>query len=190
MKKLYKDKRGIIGIILFFIVLLFIIIIGFIASIAIGVFDFAADEAVPVLVDLGVVNMSSTSSVNISEVGQYTFGQANNFIQALPWLVGFGYVAMLIFSVIFAISYGVSPHPAFIGAYIMFVVLLIFGAIILSNAYEDIYTGEDDLADRLREQTLLSYMILYSPAIITLIALMTGIYLFAVPKEQSGGFGI
>ena len=56
--------------------------------------------------------------------------------------------------------------------------------------YENIYKGTDEIAIRLQEQTLTSYLILYSPFILSLIAIITGIYLFTKPLESSGGFGI
>jgi len=185
-----KSKKGAIGIIFFFIILFLILIVGFIVSIAVGIFDYVGDEVTPILTDLGIVNVSNTSSVNISEVGQYTFGTVNTFTQALPWLVGFLYVAALICSFAFVISYEANPNPFFIGIYFFLIIFLILGSILLSNMYQDIYSGDDDLADRLREQTLLSYMILYSPFILTLVAVISGIYLFARPPESSGGFGV
>ena len=180
------NKRGnVIGMIMFFGILLLILIIGFIASISVGVIDIASDEITPIMEDLGVVG-----ATNLSEASEYTFGVVDKGVQSLPWIVGFMYVAALIFSVIFAISYTYNPHPVFIGFYIIMVLLLIFGAIIMSNMYEDIYTSSDDLSDRLHEQTLLSYMILYAPFILSLIALITGIYLFSRPSELGGGYGV
>lgn len=178
------NKRGIIGIIIFFVFLFLILILGFIGAIAIGVVDFASDTITPVMTDLGVVGPA-----NLSEASEYTFGTVNTLVQALPWLFGFLYIGALIFSVIFVIAYGQNPHPAFIGFYFIMIILLIFGSIIMSNMYEEIYRENDEIATRLQEQTLLSYMILYSPFILALIALLTGIYLFAKPSE-GGGFGV
>lgn len=179
------NKRGnVFGIIIFFVILFLILIVGFIAAMAVGILDFASDTVTPIMEELGMAG-----ETNLSEASEYTFGMADNVVQSLPWLVGFAYVAALIFSIIFAISYTYNPHPAFIGFYFILVILLIFGAIVMSNMYEEIYTGTDEIATRLQEQTLLSYMILHSPFILTLIALITGIYLFTRPSE-SGSFGI
>ena len=180
-----KNKKGQMAIIYFFIILLVVLILGFIGSIVIGLVDFTSDEITPILEDIGVVG-----DANISQVASYTFGNANIFIQSLPWVIGFGYVCALIFSIVFVISYETNPNPVFLGLYVMFIVLLIIGAIIMSNMYQDIYSGSDELGDRLREQTLLSYMILYSPIILAVIAIMSGIYIFARPQEASGGFGV
>lgn len=182
MRSLKKSKKGFSGLLFFVIALLLVLILGFIGSIVVGLFDYAGDELQPIFADLGVVG-----DTNMSEVASYTITPANNFIQAMPWLVGFGYVVMLIFSMIFVITYETNPHPAFLGAYLFFVILIIFAAIIMSNMYENIYSGTDELGSRIREQTTLSYMILYSPTILTLIAIITGIFIFARPPEASGG---
>ena len=177
------NKRGDAGgIILFFVILFVLLIIGFMAAMIIGIIDFGSDTITPIIEDLGVIGPT-----NMSEVAGYTIGQVDVFIQALPWLVGFSYVAALIFSIIFAIGFSYNPHPVFIGFYFMLIILLIFGAIIMSNAYENIYLQENVLSDRLHEQTLMSYMILYAPVIYVAIAFLTGIYLFTRSSIGEGG---
>ncbi len=178
------NKKGVIGIIIFFVALFLVLMIGFIAAIVVGLIDFAGDEITPVFQDLGVIG-----ATNFSEAAEASVVPLNTLIQALPWLVGFAYVVMLIFSVIFAMSYSFSPNPVYIGFYIMMVLLLIMGAILMSNMYEKIYNGTDVLADRLKEQTILSYMILYSPMIMAIISFITGIYIFTRSGE-GGGVGI
>ena len=186
MRSLIKEKKGnVIGIIVFFSILLIVLIFGFIAAMAVGIIGFVSDEVTPIMEDLGMVG-----DVNVSEASTYTFGVADTFVNSLPWLIGFVYVAALIFSIIFAISYSYSPHPVFIGFYFMLVILLIFGSIIISNMYEEIYTGTDEVALGLQNQPLTSHMILYSPFILTVIALLTGVYLFTRPSEIGGGFGV
>jgi len=185
MNKIIKNKKGAIGIIIFFMILFAILVLGFIAAMAVGIIDFASDTITPVMQELGVAGNS-----NLSEAAEYSFVPLNTFVQALPWVVGLSYVVALLFSIIFVLSYNYNPHPAFIGFYFALVILLIFGSIIMSNMYQDIYSADDEIADRLKEQTLLSYMILYSPFILTLIALITGIYLFAGPKGEGGGYGL
>lgn len=180
-----RNKKGIIGIILFFSFLFLALIIGFIAVIGVGVVDMVSDEVTPIMQELGMVG-----DVNLSEAADYTFKPANTFIQSLPWLVALGYIAALIFSIVFAMSYSYTANPAFIGFYFLVIILLIFGAIIISNAYQDIYTANDELASRLQENYLMSYMILYSPFILALIAFITGIYLFAGKQSTGGDFGV
>lgn len=179
------NNKGQMGIIFFFIILFTILIIGFIAAIVIGLFGYAGDVVTPVFTGLGVVG-----DTNLSQASQDTIGIGNTFIQALPWIFGFAYVVALIGSIAFVISLESNPNPIFIGVYFMFMILLIFGSIIMSNMYQDIYTGTDVLATSLQSQTLTSYMILYSPFIMALITIIAGIYLFTRSNESLGGYGV
>lgn len=176
-----RKGQGAITIIIFFLILFTILIVGFIASMGVAIIDYGSDTITPLMTDLGMVG-----DVNLSQASDYTFGTVDSFVQALPWLMGFLYVVALLFSVIFVFAYGQNPSPVYLGFYIMLVVLLIFGSIIVSNMYQDIYTGNDEISSRLQEQTLSSYMILYSPFILTTIALLAGIYLFVKPSDEGG----
>ncbi len=181
-----KNKKGVMGIIFFFLLLFTIIVIGFIAVIAVSVGTYSNDIIYPVMVDLGVVG-----ATNLSEVSEFTFGTINTFVQALPWLVAFSYVAMLIFSVVFIMSWKYNPNPIFIGLYFMFIILLIFGCIVMSNIYQDIYTGTDEIAVGLQNQAAMSFLILHSPWIMSLFAFIVGIYIFAGKQtEAQGGYGL
>lgn len=177
-----RDKRGVMGIIFFFIILFAILIIGFIAVIVVSSLQVASDTITPTMKELGVVG-----DTNLSQASEYTFGVGNTLINSMPWLLAFGYGLALIFSIVLVVSYNYNPNPAFIGVYIALIMLLIAGSIIISNSYEDIYSGTDDLALKLQANTAMSYMILYSPFILTLIAFVTGIFLFATNKSDSGG---
>ena len=98
---------------------------------------------------------------------------------------------MLLFSIAFVVIYGINPHPALLGLYFFLVILLIIFSIFMSNIYQDIYSGTDVLATELQSQTLMSFMILRSPFILTLIAIIAGIFMFAVQGiNQGGGYGI
>ena len=180
--KLIKDKKGGIGIIFFFSVLLIILIGGFIAAIAWTALDFVSDEVTPIMTDLGMVG-----DVNMSQTSEFTFGIANTFVQAMPWLIALGYVLSLVFTLVFVFVVGYNPHPAFIGFYFALMILLVFGCTIMSNMYQDIYTGGDEIALRLQEQTILSYMILHSPFIMAIIAIIGGIIMFAMKSTDGGG---
>ena len=181
-----KNKRGDMGIVFFFLILFTIVIIGFTAAIVVSLGTYVNGEITPIMTELGMVG-----DTNLSEISEYTFGTTDTIIQALPWLVAFTYVVMLIFSMVFVMVWKYNPNPMFMGFYFMMVILLIFLCIIMSNMYQDIYTGTDVLATGLQDQAALSYMILYSPFIMTLIAFIVGIYMFAGKQtELQGGFGV
>jgi len=175
-----KDKRGVIGIIIFFVILFSILILGFIGAIVVGVLDFTGDQITPILNDLG----GDVGGANVSQASQVTVGVVNGFVQAMPWLLVLAYVMALIFSIVFIGIYKTTSHPVFIGLYVVLMLLLIFGAIVISNVYEDIYTGTDELALELQANTGMSYLILYSPFIFAVIGAIAGIYAFASPREE------
>lgn len=174
------NKKGdAFAIILLFLVLFIILIVGFGMAVTSSIFNFVGDEVTPIFQELGMAG-----NINLSEVAEYSIVPLNTVVQNLSWLVGFAFVVMISFSIIFAVSFRSNPHPVFIAFYIFLTLLLIVGSIILSNMYEDIYTGDDEIATRLQEHTLLSYMILHSPLIMGVIALITGIFLFSGKREQ------
>ncbi len=177
-------KKGAMGIIIFFIILMVILILGFIATMTWSVVDIGIDEITPIMLELGVVG-----DTNLSQAAEYTFGVLDTFVQALPWIVAVGYVLTLIFTLVFVFVVGYNPHPVFMGLYFALMVLLIFMCIIMSNMYQDIYTGDDDVASRLQEQTTMSYLILHSPFIMALIAIIGGILMFARQSSAEGGGG-
>ena len=177
-----KNKKGIGGILLFVSILFIIFVVAFIAAMAVGIIEYTSGIITPVMEDIGVVGES-----NVSQAAEYSFGVADKFANALPWLVGFLFVIALVFSVVFAVAVGAEASPAMMGVYLAFVVLLVFGGIVLSNMYENIYSGDDIVATSLQSQTITSYMILHAPWIIAIIALITGIYLFT---RGIGGGGI
>jgi len=186
--KLIKNKKGAFGIILFFLILISIIIIGFGAALIWSVIDIVSDEVTPIMTELGTIG-----GANVSEAAESTFGVVDTFVQALPWLIALAYVLGLVFVLVFVFVVGYSPHPAFIALYFVLMILLIFGCIIMSNIYQDIYTGTDEISLRLQEQTILSYMILYSPTIMFTFAIIGGILMFARRSDaegNAGGYGI
>jgi len=180
-----KKGQGFMGFVFFFLILFTILVIGFIGVMAVTLIKYTSGVVTPVMEDIGVVG-----SANISEASHYTFGTVDKVVNSFPWLLAFGYVAMLIFSIIFVVSYTYNPNPVFIGIYFIFVVLLIFGAIIMSNMYEDIYTsGDEVISAGLKEQQAMSFMMLHSPWILSLIAFIVGIYIFAGRQGEGGSGG-
>jgi hypothetical protein len=158
--------------------------LGFVATIGWTVLDIASDELTPVMEGLGMVG-----DVNVSQAAQYSVGVADDFVQAMPWLIAFGYVMSLVFTLVFVFIVRYEPHPAFMALYLALMFLLVFGCIIISNMYQDIYTGSDEIATRLQEQTIMSYMILHSPFIMGLIATIGGILMFGMKSTEGDNYG-
>lgn len=176
-----KNKKGNIYLIIFFFVMLFLILfLGFIMIVGSSIVNWVYDEAMPELTNIGTVE-----NTNFTQYAEVTITPLNNIIQGLPWMMGVLYVLMLIgsFGIVFVINQ--SPTSRWlISIYFMFAILLIITAMFISNIYEEFYNGTDDLATRLKEHTLLSYMVLYSPAIFSIIIFISGIIIFSGIGEE------
>ena len=59
--KFRKNKRGAIGLIIFFAVLIIALLLGFGAAIVISIIDIASDELTPIMTDLGVIQQGNIS---------------------------------------------------------------------------------------------------------------------------------
>jgi len=177
-----KNKKGAIGIIILFVVLLTILVVGFSGVIILSVVDYVSDEVTPIMKEFGV----NTGDEYVEKGMNYTFDATDTIIQAFPWLFGFAYFGALIFSIVFVTFYRDNSHPALMGFYFVLMILLVFAAIIMSNMYQDIYDGDDVIAERMQEQSFMSNMVLFSPFYFTLIAVIAGIYLFSRPGRYEG----
>ena len=175
-----KDKRGGIIVLVIFIIILFLILFaGFIMLVGSTILNYVFDIAAPELTNLGQVG-----DANMTQVAGSTITPLNNMVQSLTFMTGVLYVMMLIGSVGFAFAFRSTQNKWLIGFYFMLVIMLILGSIFISNMYEEFATGNNELANRFREHTILSFMILDAPAIFTIIAFLTGIILFAGPTEE------
>ena len=169
-----NKKGNIMAMIIFVAVLFVILFVGFIMVTGSAVLNFVFDTAVPELSGVGQVG-----DANFTEMSGYTIEPVNDVIQSFTWLTGVLYILMLVGSVGMAFAFRTAPNKWLIAFYFMLVIILIIGSIFVSNMYEEFYDGTDDLALRLKEHTLLSWMILYSPTIFTVISFLTGIVLFS-----------
>lgn len=73
-------------------------------------------------------------------------------------------------------------NMAFFFALVMGIILI---AILISNSYEDLYTGTDSIAVGLQQAGLISWLILQSPTILTIVSFIAGIILFSGSPQES-----
>ena len=66
----------------------------------------------------------------------------------------------------------------------MLMILMTIGSIVISNIYEDIYNGDDELGSRLRDQKILSFLMLNSPVIFTAVIFISGVILFTGINDE------
>jgi len=177
-----ENKRGAIGIIIFFAVLIMVLIIGFIGVLAWSILDIAREEITPIMVNLGMVG-----ETNLSHASEVSVGVVDGFVQSMPWLIALAYVLALIFTLVFVFIVGYNPSPAYFAFFFSLMLLLVLGCVVMSNMYQDIYTGDDEIATRLQQQTIMSYLILHSPFIMAFIAVIGGVLMFGMKNSGMGG---
>jgi len=177
-----KAQGGDIMPLIIFIGALFVILfVGFLMVTGGAVVDYVFDETVPELLDLGV---AEEGGANFSEMGDLLITPANNFVQKIPMLTGIIYVFMLIGVMGLALMFKGTPDKWLMGFFFALVFILILASIFMSNIYEEFATGGGELAIRLQANTVLHFMILHAPTILSIIALIGGIILFSGGGEE------
>ena len=170
-----KNKKGnAVGLIIFVAILFLILIVGFLMSTGGAIVQWTSETIVPELTNLGV-----TGGVNLTEVADTTIVPASGLLSNIGWFIGVLYVMMLLGSIGFAVYARFNPDRWLLGFYFLLMILLIFGAVLISNIYEDFYTVGGEFATYLQSQTLMSFMIIQAPLIFALIGFITGIIIFS-----------
>jgi len=175
------NKRGNVMVAVTFITVLFILVFaGFMLVTGSALVNWVFDIAVPEVSNLGMMD-----SFNATQGAEITITPLNTLIQSFTWLTGVLYFMALVGCLGMAFVIRQNPSQWLIGFYIGLVFILVLGSIFMSNIYEDFYDDAGDYGDRLREHVLLSYMILYSPMIMSIIAFIGGIILFSGRGEEA-----
>jgi hypothetical protein len=163
------------------VILGLIILGGIIAALTIswGIVKIGNDEIVPELLDIGEI----APGINISEHIEIVTTPMTIIIDNLGLIMGliyiFGIVGLLSYSYIMRTNVNGWVIALFFAA----VLLVILLSIATSQFYEEFYLGQDDLGENLREASLVSYLIIYSPVILTIVAFVAGIILFTGEEE-------
>lgn len=175
------NKKGSLMLILYFFMGLFVVLfLGLIFVFGSAVVNWTADNVVPEISNLG-----SVGAANLTEAASYTITPVNNVIQSFTWVTGVLYVLLLVGLFGIVVANNAKPSNWLIGFYFVLSISLIFSAILVSNIYEEFYTGDDEFAPILKEHVALSNMILYSPGIFTVITFLMGIVLFSGMQREA-----
>ena len=160
-----------------FVLLLFGVVIGFGSS----TINWVMDETVPELSGLGMVgDFNATHAIDVA------IDPVNDFIQSITWISGLVYIFGLLGVFGLAFAFRVSGEKWLIAFFFILMFALIVASVFMSNIYEDIYRGTDEFALILKEHVALSWLILYSPGIFSIIGFMAGIIMFS-GDNQGGG---
>ena len=130
-----------------------------------------------------------TGQPNISEAAAITFGNINVALQQLRWWT---FALIIAFAIsIFLSNFLIRINPVFFIFHIMITIIAVVVAIIISNAYETIYTSSNIFGEQLQTFVGTSWMMLNMPIIITVIGVLGGVFQFigiTRDREQGGGF--
>lgn len=190
LHKIKPNKRGQAGtglVILIFILLFAIMIIGIILAFGGALTQWLFNNIVGPIGGLTSSSDINGTGINSSQIASYTIGPINSIVQSFTWLGGVIYVLLLICAIAFPLAMRIYPHRILIGFFFLCMIILILGSIFLSNIYEGFYNGTDEIAMLLKSQTLLSFMILNSPPIMTIIGFLSGIFMFSGKQQEGGG---
>lgn len=177
------NKRGQIGVLLLFFAGLFLLLLLGVAFIfGSAILNWTMDEVVPEISTLGMVG-----EANLSQAADFTITPVNNVIQNFTWISGVLYVMFLVGLVGIVVGFKIAPSKWLMGFFFALMIMLIFAAILVSNIYEDFYDDtNDEFTPILKEHVIMSNMIIYSPAIFTVISLLLGIVLFSGMQGEEG----
>lgn len=175
-----NKKGNVFFIIAFFILVAIIVVGGFVLAAVFGVVKWTADIVYPEIDDLGMIG-----DTNFTEVAEYTFTPINAVINSLNWVFAILYFASIVFIVVFAVVSRVSPSRWVMPLYLVMTVLIIFLSIIMSNIYQDVLSGSGDFQQILISNSFLTYMILHSPLIFTIVLFVAGVFLYSGMNEET-----
>jgi len=180
INRLNKKAQGgnIMPLIIFIGILFVILFIGFMMAMGSAILNWIFDTTLPSITNLGVAG-----GANLTQAVELTIIPLDNLLQQFTWLTGVLYVLMLIGVMGIAMVFRGSPDKWLMGFFLSLIFVLILGAMFMSNIYENFYTGSNQLATRLQEHVILSFMILYSPVVFTVISFIAGIIFFTGGQE-------
>lgn len=164
--------------------LLILLFVAVVVAIGIGITNWGIDIIAPEITGLGDV-----AGVNITQVGGYVTTPVDSFANSLNWLGGILYILGLLAIFGLAFAYRSTSQRWLIPMFFSLMILIIISSIFISQIYESFYTGTNEVALSLQAQPVLSWMILYSPAIITLVGFIAGAIMFSGAGSPEGGFG-
>lgn len=178
------NKKGQLGAsnIIYFIVILFLVLLaGLLLVFGSVVVTWVWDEAVPELTNLGMVG-----DANMTSIAGSTITPANTFVQSLTWLIGVFYAMALIGCLGLATAFRFTGNKWLAGFFICCMILLVMACIFISNIYEDFYDDANEIGTRMKEHKLISFFLLESPLIMTVIGFIGGIIMFTGDPEIGG----
>jgi len=145
-----------------------------------GALKSATDVIIPEFNSIGQV----TDNINISEYTEKTLTPTSSIIDNIGLIIGMIYILGILGLMTFAFIARNNMNGWLIAFFLASVLLLIAACIFASNAYEDFHNNNDEIGLILQSATLASFLIIYSPEIMTMVAFIAGIILFTGNREE------
>jgi len=175
------NKKGEIGFILgFFVITAVILVAGFILLMVSALVNLGADEIIPEIQDLGMID-----NINISKYSVAATQPVYSVIQSLNWISGMIYIIGLVGLFGVSLSFRITGQKWLIPIFLLWSLLLIMASIFVSQMYEDIISDNDDFSNYVKDNTLLAFIVLNSPVIFTTIIFISGIIMFSGVGEDN-----
>jgi len=175
-----NKKANIVSMIYVFGALFILLLAGMILAFGGMTIKWVANQTVPELTTLG-----QAGNTNLSSVGETVLNPVNSVVNAFVWLAGVFYAIGLIGCIGLSFAFRFTGNKWLAGLFIMFMVVLVIASIFVSNIYEDFYDDNNEVGNTLHEFVLLSWFILYSPLVITIIGFICGVIMFTGDGEEN-----
>lgn len=169
-----------------FVLLFFIMIAGLMAfALFIGVFAVSIKTATDVIIP-EIEAIGEVGAANVTQYAEWTLEPIDTVIQSFSWLSGILYMLAIVGLFVIAYSSRFTNNRWLIVIYFAVAVLLLFLSILISNVYEDLYNSPDVVGDGLKEHVLLSYLVLHSPVVFSILIFASAIVLFTGFGREGG----
>lgn len=173
------NKKGNFGVILVLtMTILFFSFIFMGAGILNGVINYAADQILPEIGGIGQVG-----NTNFTEIDNNILTPVDNVLGIFNTVLGMGYAMSLIMVMGLAVSLRFNGSKWLVSVFLIFAILVVGVTIYISNTYEELYQGSGAVAESLQAQPILSWLMLYSPMISTIVFFICGIIIFTGREE-------
>jgi len=131
-----------------------------------------------------LVDMPGTSSVNISEQAEKTFGVINPVQTKYLHLLAFVMIFIMGISILIS-NFLIKANPAFFIVYVFIVIAGVMASVPISNQYESLMV-DPVLGTTISEFTAASFIMLNLPLWTTIIGIFGAIFLFAGILRDAG----
>ena len=129
---------------------------------------------------------SISDNVNVTEYANIAFAPVETIMDNFSLYAGVLYILGIVLIFTLAFMFRGSVSGPVMALFVISALLIITFSIVLSNTYEDFYQ-DDTIGPMIQTYTLASWLIIYSPTILTIVIFLAGIILMT-GKENLYGY--